>query len=155
MALGPFQFEAHGFGFNARRKFLDTPWAELPIAGGENQLQWLGTRGRGESIRGVLFKSFGGQASLEGLKIAARNGLPLPFVDLAGFPSNVLGIHVVEEVSEDHTFVDRGGSPLRNAYYIAIRSAPLDLSGFGSISVSGRTSPFPEFPGDLRSGQTG
>ena len=77
----------------------------------------------------------GGQTALEGLKVAARNGVPLPFVDLAGFPANVLGMHVVEGVSEDHTFVDRGGAPLRNAYYIAIRSAPLELASFRSISV--------------------
>ena len=135
MALGPFQFEAHGFSLQNRRKTLDTPWAELDVVGAENALQWVGPKSRSEMIRGVLFLAFGGQSSLDGLKIAARNGIPLPFVDLGGFPGNVFGMHVVEGVSEDHGFIDAGGRPLRNAYTISIRTASLSLASTGTISV--------------------
>ena len=122
MALGPFMFEAKGFSLADRGRNLDTPWASIEVAGGEDRLQWLGGSGRSETIRGVLFSEFGGQATLDGLSRAASMGGILPLVALGLAPNNVFGPHVVEGVSEDHGFIDATGSPARNAYSLKIRS---------------------------------
>lgn len=121
MTLGPFQFEAHGFGLTGRRRSQKTKWAGISVAGGMDRAQWTGGQERTETITGVLFSAFGGQNSLDGLKLAARNGVPLPLVDLSGNLDNVFGLHVIEEVGEDHGFIDRNGRPLRNAYTIRLR----------------------------------
>lgn len=121
MALGPFQFEARGFGFTGRRRAQETKWASLSVSGGMDRSQWTGGQSRTERIGGVIFSEFGGQNSLDGLKLAARNGVPLPLVDLSGNLDNVFGIHVIEGVSEDHGFIDRNGRALRNAYAIRLR----------------------------------
>lgn len=122
LALGPFQFEALGFSYQGRNRSSDMAWAEIEIAGGQDALQWTGGRNRTETIRGVLFEEFGGQGSLEGLKLAAELGQVLPLVDLGGAPFNVFGMHIVEGVQEDLSFIDRNGVPLRNGYQIKIRA---------------------------------
>jgi len=122
LALGPFQFEALGFSYQARDRADDTAWAEIEVAGGQNVLQWTGGKSRTETIRGVLFEQFGGQAALEGLKLAAATGQVLPLVDMGGAPFNVFGLHVVLSVREDLAFIDRNGVPLKNAYQIRLRA---------------------------------
>ncbi|WP_375261861.1 phage tail protein [Palleronia sp.] len=124
MALGPYQFQALGFSLADRGRKLDTPWAEIEVAGGEDRLQWFGGKGRSETIRGVLFSEFGGQAALDGLSRAAGTGVILPLVALGLAPNNVFGPHVFESVTEDHAFIDADGMPRRNAYTLRIRSYP-------------------------------
>lgn len=135
MTLGPFQFEALGFSFQGRRRIRQTPWIEIETAGGANRLQWAGAKGETQTIRGALFSEYGGQASLEGIKLAASNGVPLPLIDLAGAPFNVFGLHVVETVDEDHDAIDRYGQPWRNGYAIHLRHYPGGLLGMASFSV--------------------
>ena len=122
LALGPFQFEALGFSYQGRNRESDMGWAEIDIAGGQSVLQWTGGKSRTETIRGVLFEEFGGQGALEGLKLASETGQVLPLVDFGGGIFNVFGMHVIESVSEDLSFVDRNGVPLKNAYQIKIRA---------------------------------
>lgn len=121
MSLGFFQFQARGFSFDGRRRDLETSWASTPVAGGFDRLQWTGGRGRSETISGALFDEFGGDLSLEGIKLAASRGQPLPLISLGGAPFNAFGLFVVERVSEDHTFIDGNGRPLKNAYTIDLR----------------------------------
>ena len=54
MALGPFQFEAHGFGFQQRQKEQSTRWASVPVAGGMDVTQWTGGEGATQTIRGAV-----------------------------------------------------------------------------------------------------
>lgn len=129
MSLGPFVFEAIGFGFNGRQSVVDTPWVQTPVAGGPDQLQWLGGRSTTLTISGVLFSEFGGQASLEGIKAAAENGIPLPLVSLGNFPFNVFGLYVVTRVSEDEEFIDDRGRARMNAYDIALHKRPQAVTG--------------------------
>ena len=118
-ALGPFAFEAHGFGLTDIKRNLRTPWASLKTAGGLDQLQWTGGESDEVEIGGVLFPHvYGGLASLSGIRGAAESGQPLPLVNLAG---QVFGQHVVETVSEDRTFLDSTGLPMRDAYKLSLK----------------------------------
>ena len=127
MSLGFYQFSAHGFSFNGRRREQDTGWVSTPVAGGFDRLQWTGGRSRNETISGVLFDEFGGDFSLEGIKRAAAAGRPLTLVSLGGAPFNAFGVYVVERVSEDHGFIDRHGRPMKNAYSIDLRAYEGDI----------------------------
>lgn len=129
--LGPFAFEAHGFGLTDVKRSLKTPWKSLNTAGGMNKMQWTGGDSETVTIRGVLFPHvWGGLASLEGIRDAAENGQPLPLVNLAG---NIFGQHVVEGVDEDRTFLDASGQPMRDAYSLSLRRYV--GGGFSPLSV--------------------
>lgn len=135
MALGPFIFEAHGFGFTDRRRSQGTRWAEIPVAGGLNPIQWTGGDGAKEEIRGVLFpEHFGGEDNLRGLYEAAKSGEILPLVALSG-EQNIFDMWVIEDISDDHSFVDASGRPLRQAYSISLR-AYVDQHGQGFDPMS-------------------
>lgn len=119
MALGPFMFRAHGFGYTDVNRTLDTAWAEIETVGRLNALQWTGPRSETMTINGVLFpKEWGGMATLEGVRLAAKNGVPLMMVSLGGM---VFGSHAIQKVDEDRAFHDRLGTPGRNAYSIEVK----------------------------------
>lgn len=133
MALGPFLFRAHGFGYTGVGRKMDTTWAELETVGRLNELQWTGPRSETVSITGVLFPiEFGGQTTLEGVKLAARSGLPLMLVSLGG---RVFGRHAIQSVSEDRAFHDRLGTPGRNAYTIEVKRMGGGLSLLSLLGV--------------------
>ncbi|WP_178352710.1 phage tail protein [Loktanella atrilutea] len=135
MALGLFQFEALGFGFNDRSKSQKTSWAKIPVAGGMDRMQWTGGDSQTETIGGVVFSHFGGQLSLEGIKAAAANGLQLPLVDATGNLFNVFGMYVVEDISEQQNVFDGQGAPLRNAYSISLTKYQGGLSPVSALSA--------------------
>lgn len=132
MALGPFMFRAHGFGYNGLGRKLDTTWAEIETAGRLNALQWTGPRSEAVTINGVLFpQEFGGIGTLEGARLAAKSGLPLMLVSLGG---KVFGSHAIQKIDEDRGFHDRYGTPGRNAYTIEVKRIG---AGFSLLSLLG------------------
>lgn len=132
MALGPFTFRAHGFGYTDVTRKLDTTWAEIQTVGRLNALQWTGPRSEVVTINGVLFPlEWGGAGTLEGVRLAAKNGIPLMLVSLGG---NVFGLHTIQKVEEDRAYHDRTGTPGRNAYSIEIKRVG---SGFSLLSLLG------------------
>lgn len=132
MALGPFKFRAHGFGYVGLGRKLDTTWAEIETAGRLNALQWTGPRSETVSITGVLFpQEFGGDGTLDGLRLAAQSGVPLMLVSLDG---KVFGTHAIQGVDEDRGFHDRFGTPGRNAYSIELKRIS---AGFSLLSLLG------------------
>ncbi|WPZ23094.1 phage tail protein [Sulfitobacter faviae] len=132
MALGPFMFRAHGFGYNGLGRKLDTTWAEIETAGRLNALQWTGPRSEVVTINGVLFpQEFGGIGTLEGARLAAKSGLPLMLVSLGG---KVFGSHAIQKIDEDRGFHDRYGTPGRNAYIIEVKRVG---AGFSLLSLLG------------------
>lgn len=135
MALGPFQFQALGFGFTRRARSTRNEWAKIPVAGGQTVSQWTGGDGSTETISGVIFSEFGGMSSLEGIRIASRQGVPLPLVDLSNGLANVFGMQVVESIEEDRDAFGTDGAALRNAYSISLRSFQGGLESFGPLSV--------------------
>ena len=132
MALGPFMFHAHGFGYTGVGRKLDTSWAEIETAGRFNALQWTGPRSEVVTITGVLFpKEFGGAGTLESVRLAATSGVPLMLVSLGG---KVFGSHAIQKVDEDRAFHDRFGAPGRNAYTIEVKRLG---AGFSLLSLLG------------------
>ena len=132
MALGPFMFRAHGFGYNGLGRKLDTTWADIETAGRLNALQWTGPRSEVVTINGVLFpQEFGGIGTLEGARLAAKSGLPLMLVSLGG---KVFGSHAIQKIDEDRGFHDRYGTPGRNAYTIEVKRVG---AGFSLLSLLG------------------
>lgn len=132
MALGPFMFHAHGFGYTDVSRKLDTTWAEIETVGRLNALQWTGPRSEVVTINGVLFPAaWGGSVTLEGVRLAAKNGIPLMLVSLGGM---VFGSHAIQKVDEDRGYHDRYGAPGRNAYSIEVKRIG---SGFSLLSLLG------------------
>lgn len=132
MALGPFMFRAHGFGYTGVGRKLDTTWAEIETAGRLNALQWTGPRTEVVTINGVLFpQEFGGTGTLEGVRLAARSGVPLMLVSLGG---KIFGSHAVQKVDEDRAFHDRYGTPGRNAFSIEVKRIG---AGFSLLALLG------------------
>lgn len=133
MALGSFFFRAHGFGYVGLGRKLDTTWAELETAGRLNAMQWTGPRSEMVTITGVLFpKEFGGTATLEGVRLAAKSGVSLMLVTMAG---KVLGTHAIQKVDEDRTHHDRYGAPARNAYTLELKRLERDGSLLSLLGV--------------------
>jgi len=122
MALGPFAFEALGFGLQDISSNLQTPWADIAVAQTLNQQQWTGPTSEEIAIKGVLFpEEFGGGASLAGIKSAAKAGTPLFLVSGDAAAGFVGGQFTVQSVTEDKGFIDRLGRAHRNAYQIALK----------------------------------
>lgn len=133
LALGPFLFRAHGFGYVGLGRKLDTTWAELETAGRLNALQWTGPRSEVVTISGVLFpKEFGGSATLEGIRLAAKSGVSLMLVSMAG---KVFGKHALQKVDEDRSFHDRYGTPARNAYTLELKRIERDGSLLSLLGI--------------------
>lgn len=119
MTLGPYAFEAHGFGYTDVGRKLDTSWASIDVVDRFEALQWTGPKSETITIKGVLFpQEFGGMDSLDGLRAAAMAGEPLMLVSLGG---NIYGLHTIEGISEDRAFIDRSGLPRKNAYTIDLK----------------------------------
>jgi phage protein U len=55
---------------------------------------------------------------LEGVRLAAKSGVPLMLVSLGG---KIFGSHAVQKVDEDRAFHDRYGTPGRNAFTIEVK----------------------------------
>ncbi len=132
MALGPFLFRAHGFSYTDVNRTLETTWAEIETAGRLNALQWVGPRSETLSITGVLFPvEFGGDGTLDGVRLAARNGIPLPLVSLGG---RVFGLHAIQKLEEERNKHNRRGAPMRNSYSIEVKRIG---AGFSLLSLLG------------------
>jgi phage protein U len=119
MALGAFMFRVHGFGYTDVSRKLDTSWAEVETAGRLNALQWTGPRVESITIKGVLFPAeWGGINTLEGVRLAAKNGMPLMLVSMGGM---VFGNHAIQNIDEDRRLHDRLGTPGNIAYSIELK----------------------------------
>lgn len=133
IALGRFAFQSLGFGMSELTRDLQTPWAEIDVAGRMNALHWTGPKSDAVTIKGVLFPhEWGGLQTLAGLAAAARDGEPLMLVTGSG---DVGGYHVVMSISEDWTFIDARGQPRRDAYSIALRKYAPTAGFAGGMSL--------------------
>ncbi|MEI9428745.1 phage tail protein [Mesorhizobium sp. Cs1299R1N3] len=135
MSLGPYAFEALGFGYTDVGRNLDVPWVDIPVASGFNPLQFTGPKSDSVTIKGVLFPiALGGAAGLEGIRKAGIAGKPLMLVSLGG---KIFGNYVVEGVKEDRTYHDRRGTPGQNSYEISLKYYPGTVGGGFSITLGG------------------
>ncbi|MFT0892750.1 phage tail protein [Pseudochelatococcus sp. G4_1912] len=136
MSLGPYAFEAHGFGYTDITRSLTTSWSSVDVVDRMEVLQWTGPKSEAVSIKGVLFPAeFGGEDSLEGIRSAAQKGEPLMLVSLDG---GVFGQFVIEAVNEERAFIDPRGMPRKNAWSIELKrfeQAGSGQSGGASQSI--------------------
>lgn len=133
MALGQFAFRALGFSFHEQGRDLETPWAELEVCYRLNALQWTGPKSDSFSIKGAIFEQeFGGQASLDGIRNAAKSGTPLMLVTFAG---QVHGNHAVFGVREERTSIIADGRARRNSYSIELKK--IESSSFSLAGLTG------------------
>ncbi|MCF6344182.1 MAG: phage tail protein [Devosiaceae bacterium] len=134
-SLGPFAFEAHGFGLSEVGRSLKTPWATVKVPGGFDKLQWLGGDSESVKISGVLFPNeFGGLASLAGIKAAAEAGVPLHFIQKINFSTaNILSRFVVEGVEDSQTFIASNGVAMKNTYSLSLRRYQAGAFSFQSV----------------------
>jgi phage protein U len=131
MALGPYQFRALGFSFQSVGRDTETNWAEIPVAYREDSLQWTGPKSTSIVIDGCIFDhEYGGQDSLEGVRRAAKTGMPLYFVTRGG---DLGGLHVVMSISEDMDYFDGRGRPWKNSYSITLRQYGGSGSTIGAL----------------------
>ena len=134
-SLGPFVFEAHGFGLEEMGQSLKTPWAKIKVPGGLDRLQWMGGESESVKISGVLFPhEFGGQASLAGIRIAAESGVSLHLIQRAGASmANILSRFVVEGVEDNQSFIAANGIAMKDTYSISLRRYPGAAFSFQSV----------------------
>lgn len=132
MALGPFLFRAHGFGYTDVSRKLNTTWAEIETTGRMNALQWTGPRSEEITINGVLFPAeWGGESTLGGVRLAAKNGLPLMLANRSG---QIFGMQAIQGVDDDKAFMNNLGQAGRISYSIKVRQIG---SGFSLLSLLG------------------
>ncbi len=122
MALGPFTFEAIGFGYGDVGRRVQTPWTEVKVAQSLDRQQWLGPTSEEVTIRGVLFPAqYGGQESLDGIISSAMSGTPLMLVSGTDGAGVIHGLFSVQSVDEDRSFHDAAGTPRKNSYTITLK----------------------------------
>lgn len=132
MALGPYAFEALGFGYQDVTRRIDTRWADIPVAQTLNQQQWTGPTSEEVVIKGVLFnEEFGGQGSLDGLSAAAQSGTPMLYISGSAAEGLIHGFYTIQNIEEDRSYHDRFGRAWRNAYSINLKKYGQTISGSG------------------------
>jgi phage protein U len=133
MALGPFKFEAHGFGLTDMKRKQNTSWAEIEVAARLNPLQWTGPSSETISISGVLFPAeFGGEGTLEGLRLSARIGIPQILVSSGG---KVFGLQAIEKIEDDRGYMNREGAPHRIGYTLELKKIGFGFSLFSLLGA--------------------
>lgn len=136
MMLGPFGFEALGFGYEGVGRRVQTPWADIQVVQSLNQQQWTGPTSDEVTIKGVLFPvEFGGQGSLDGIIAAASAGVPLMLVSGDDVEGIIHGTFTVQSVDEDRSYHTLFGGARRNAYSISLKRYNGGLGG-GSIGAA-------------------
>lgn len=133
MMLGPYGFEAIGFGYEGVSRNVNTQWADVPVAQSLNQQQWTGPTSEEVTIKGVLFPvAYGGQGSMDGIIAAANAGTPLMLV--SGFARNgtIHGMFTIQGVQEDRSYINANGKARKNSYTITLKRYAGEFS-FGSM----------------------
>ncbi|WFS02762.1 phage tail protein [Rhizobium tumorigenes] len=134
MMLGPFGFEAIGFGYEGVSRKVNTPWANIAVAQTLDQQQWTGPGSDEITIKGVLFPvELGGQTSLDGVIAAALSGTALTLVSGDEAEGLVHGSFTIQSVDEDRSYHTISGQPRRNAYSITLKRYGQDAGGAASI----------------------
>jgi phage protein U len=119
MQLGLYQFSIDNAAYQRLFRSTEYRWAAIERVGKQDALQFTGLGGDTITLQGIIYPHYkGGLGQVDKMRRAASLGLPLPLIAGTG---KVLGIWVIERVSEgQRTFVDRG-APLRQDFTINVR----------------------------------
>lgn len=119
MQLGLYQFSIDNAAYQRLFRSTEYRWAAIERIGKQDALQFTGLGGDTITLQGVIHPHYkGGLGQVDKMRLTASLGLPLPLIAGTG---KVLGIWVIERVSEgQRTFADRG-APLRQDFTINVR----------------------------------
>ena len=122
MMLGPFAFEALGFGYQDIQRSTNTKWVDVPVAQTLNKQQWTGPTSEDVTIKGVIFPvEFGGQSQLDGIISAANSGQSMIFVSGDVNEGRIHGTFTVQQITEDRSYHDASGEARKNSYSIKLK----------------------------------
>jgi len=119
MQLGFYQFSINSAAYQEFQRSTGYRWAAQERVGAHDALQFTGFGSDSISVSGVIFPFHkGGLGQLDRLRLQASFGFPLPLVSGSG---RVLGLWVVEGVSEGQKVFARDGVPTRQDFDIKMR----------------------------------
>lgn len=114
MRLGPLKFSVDTAAYQQLSRSAEYRWARQTQIGRNDALQFTGLGPETIELRGVVFPFHrGGLRQPDRMRLTASIGLPLPLIDGRG---RVLGLWVIESVSEDHEVFAAQGVPRKQTF---------------------------------------
>ncbi len=119
LQLGTYQFSINNAAYQSLQRSTEYRWAAQERVGASDALQFTGFGSDTITLPGVIYPHFrGGLGQVDKMRRTASLGFPLPLVAGTG---RVLGIWVVESVSEGQRIFAAQGAPLRQEFTISYR----------------------------------
>ncbi|MFY0309621.1 phage tail protein [Leisingera sp. D0M16] len=119
LQLGSYQFSIDNAAYQNLQRSTEYRWAAQERIGAADCLQFTGFGSDSITLQGVIYPHFrGGLGQVDKMRRTASLGFPLPLVAGTG---QVLGVWVVEGVSEGQRTFAAQGAPLRQDFTISIR----------------------------------
>ena len=119
LQLGFYQFSVDSAAYQELSRSAEYRWAAQERIGATDALQFTGFGPETIELSGVIYPFHkGGFGQLDRLRTQASLGFPLPLISGQG---RVLGLWVVEAVSEGQRVFARSGAPRRQDFDIRLR----------------------------------
>jgi len=114
MQLGFFQFSIDDATYQRLNRSTEYRWARQSRIGANDALQFTGYGPETIEMEGVIYPHFkGGLKQVDRMRTQAGIGIPLPLVTGQG---RILGLWVVEGITEGQEVFARQGVPLRQDF---------------------------------------
>lgn len=118
MQLGFLQFSLDTATYQRLSRSTEYRWARLARIGSNDAMQFTGYGPETIEIEGVIYPHFrGGLKQVDKMRAQASIGVPLPLVSGTG---RILGLWVVEAISEGQEVFAKQGVPLRQEFTMRI-----------------------------------
>jgi len=118
LQLGFLQFSLDNAAYQRLNRSTEYRWARQPRVGSNDAIQFTGYGPETIEIEGVIYPHFrGGLKQIDRMRTQASIGIPLPLVTGAG---RVLGLWVVEAITEGQQVFAKRGIPLRQDFTMRI-----------------------------------
>jgi uncharacterized protein len=114
MRLGPLKFSVDRAAYQQLSRSAEYRWARQPQIGRNDALQFTGLGPETVDLSGVVFPFYkGGLGQVDRMRLAGQIGIPLPLIDGRG---RVLGLWVIERVTEDQEVFAAFGAPRKQSF---------------------------------------
>jgi phage protein U len=118
MQLGFLQFSLDTATYQRLSRSTEYRWARIARIGANDAMQFTGYGPETIEIEGVIYPHFrGGLKQVDKMRAQASIGVPLPLVSGTG---RILGLWVVEAISEGQEIFAKQGVPLRQEFTMRI-----------------------------------
>lgn len=118
LRIGPYRFAMSTAAYQDLDRSTAYRWARQERIGANDALQYTGPGPETINLSGVVYPYFrGGLGQLDGMRRSASIGAPLPLIDGRG---RVLGVWVIESVTERQAVFDRSGVPKRQEFQMSL-----------------------------------